>query len=392
MRPAIGLEADAVSGSTATRRPRVALVCLGIGRFQRGFERYFSDLFEVMQASTDITLFVSAGADGVHRRVPPGLAWLTRLAHRLPVGRVDTEYREYKQDCLAYGVALLAVLLREQFDVVHLIDPPLAKVVERLGRPLGLRSRLLFTNGSAWPPQICPRRAHLHHVQQDSYAEALALGDPPARNTLIPCGVHARRFEVAETRAQLRQRHGIADSTFVVLVVAAVKRAHKRVDHVIDEVTGLDGDVLLWIDGKPEDASVIEQAQRQLGARVRVTHVPSAQVGELYALADVLAHAALQESFGLTVVEALCSGLPVVVHDAPHFRWLTGEPQALVDMQAPGALRQRLAALQAAHRAARPDDEAAAAQARAQALRQRYDWDHLHDAHAVLYRQLAAGS
>ena len=379
---------DAAARAAGQAGPRVALVCLGIGRFQRGFERYFSDLFEVMQASMDVTLFVGAQPAGPRRRVPPGLGWLTRLAHHLPVGQVDTEYRQYKQDCLAYGLALLPVLLREHFDVVHLIDPPLAKVVEKGGWLLGLRCRMLFTNGSAWPPGICPRHAHLHHVQEGSYQQALALGDPPARNTLIPCGVHAARFQVADSRAALRQRHGIGANTFVVLVVAAVKRAHKRVDHVIDELAGLDGDVLLWIDGRPEDPTVVAQAQQLLGPRVRISHVPSGQVGELYALADVLVHAALEESFGLTVVEALCCGLPVVVHDSPHFAWLTGTPAALVDMQQPGALRQRLALMLVQHRAA-PGSAHRLGDAQALQVRQRFDWDRLQHDHAALYRRLA---
>ena len=105
------------------QRLRVALVSIGIGRFQRGFERFFTDLAEVMQQDVELTLY--GGAPGPGRRVPPGLAALMLLAHRLPVGSVDTEYREYKHDCLAYGLALFPELLRHRFDVV--IFPPVRK-------------------------------------------------------------------------------------------------------------------------------------------------------------------------------------------------------------------------------------------------------------------------
>jgi glycosyltransferase involved in cell wall biosynthesis len=363
------------------RRLRVALVSIGIGRFQRGFERFFTDLAEVMQDEIEITLY--GGAPGAGRRVPPGLAALTPLAHRMPVGRVDTEYREYKQDCLAYGLALWPDLMRRRVDIVHLIDPPISKVMERLLPLVPGRPRLLYTNGTAWPVHICPRSARIHHVQEGSYRAALDAGDPPERNVLVPCGIHANRFKVEEDRTVLRARLGVAPDTFVVLVVTAVKRVHKRVDYVIDEVARLDGNVLLWIDGKPEDADLVTMAQERLGARCRISHVPSDKVGQLYNMADVMAHAALEESFGLTVVEALSTGLPVLAHDSPHFEWLVGSRELLVDMSRRDALRDRLTEAMRAHANALGSGREAQ---RAASVRARFDWSHLRPAYSALYQ------
>lgn len=368
------------------KRPvRVALVSIGIGRFQRGFERFFTDLAEVMRDEVDLTLY--AGAPGPGRRVPGGLGALTSLAHRIPIGRVETEYREYKQDCLAYGLALWPELIRERFDVVHMIDPPLSKVVERLLPLIPGPMRLLYTNGTAWPIRLCPRRARIHHVQDGSYRSALADGDPAERNVLVPCGIHADRFVVAEDRDALRERHGVALDTFVVLVVAAVKRVHKRVDHVINEVAGLDGDVLLWIDGKPEDPDVVALARERLGARCRITYVASGEVGQLYKMADVMVHAALEESFGLTIAEALSTGLPVLAHDSAHFEWLVGDRKPLVDMTRTGALCARLALAMAAHAGA---DDSSRASPYAASVRSRFDWPQLRTSYAALYESTAA--
>jgi glycosyltransferase involved in cell wall biosynthesis len=364
-----------------TKRLRVAVVAIGIGRFQRGFERYFSDLAEVMQSEVELTLF--AGAPGEGRRVPRGLAWATRLAHRMPVGRVETEYGEYKADCLAYGLALWPELVKGQFDIVHVIDPPLAKVIELLLRLTPGAPRLLYTNGTAWPIHLCPRRAHVHHVQEGSYRSALAAGDPPRRNTLVPCGIHAQRFDTAARRAGLRQQHGLAENTLVVLIVAALKRVHKRLDHVIDEMSGLEGDFLLWIDGRPEEPELADLARSRFGSRCRVTHVASAEVGQLYAMADLLVHGALEESFGLAIVEALSSGLPVLVHDSPHFEWLVGSREPLVDMSRAGPLRERLSAAIAGGADKRSDQRAAA-------IRQRFDWPRLRQHYRALYEEVAA--
>ncbi len=364
---------------------RVALVSIGIGRFQRGFERYFTDLAAAMQQEVDLTLY--AGAPGHGRRVPRGLAALTQLAHRVPVGQVETEYREYKQDCLAYGIALWPELVSGRFDVVHVIDPPLSKLVEKMLPLVPGQLRLLYTNGTAWPVHLCPQRARIHHVQEGSFHQALGAGDPDERNVLVPCGIDAHGFDVATDRATLRARHGVAQDTFVVLVVAAVKRTHKRVDHVINEVEALGGNLLLWIDGKPEDPELIAQARERLGARCRITYVSSGEVGQLYKMADLMVHAALEESFGLTVVEALSTGLPVLVHDSPHFEWLVGDREPLVDMRVPGALRERIAAAWSGQQV-NPDVSSVAR--RAASVRLRFDWQQLRQSYCALYEGTAA--
>ena len=70
--------------ATGHPAPRVALISVGIGRVQRGFERYFSDLFDVLQGPVALTLFKSGGERSAHERVPAGLRLVTALVRRLP--------------------------------------------------------------------------------------------------------------------------------------------------------------------------------------------------------------------------------------------------------------------------------------------------------------------
>jgi glycosyltransferase involved in cell wall biosynthesis len=368
-----------------SRPPRVALVSVGLGRIQRGFERYFSDLFEVLRDHLDVTLFKTGGESVDHQRVPPLFRVAQKMARLMPFGKFGdgTEYPKYKHDCAALGLSLAPELIRGRFDVIHFIDPPMAKVFRHLKRVLRLRSEIVFTNGCNFPPQYYPAGMHIQHVAQPLFEEALELGVEKRRMTLAPCGIHTDRFMVSEERETVRRRHGIAAGTFVVLAVTAVKRVHKRVDHIVDEVATLGGDILLWIDGSPEDSSLIEEARRKLGERVRITHVPTAQVPELYAAADVFVHAALLESFGLAIVEAMSAGLPVVVHDSPHFRWLAGGPDALVDMTRPGALARRIEEIRSA------SDRTAQAAARARAVRERFDWKAVAPNYVHMYQSVA---
>lgn len=366
-----------------TRGPKIALVSVELGRSQRGFERYFSDLFGVLRDELDVTLFKGGGAQKAGEELPLGLRSATTVARALPLGALTSgaEYEDYKRDCLAYGVCLLPTLLGKRFDVLHCIDPPLVKVLQGLQRIYKFRARLLFTEGCVMPPEYYPRDAHIHHVAQVPYEDALAAGVPAARMTLVPCGVHTERFSSSLSRQQLRAKYGLSDTTFVVLAVSAIKRIHKRVDYIVAEMSRLEGDVLLWLDGKPEEPSLLESAQSVLGARLRITHVPSAIVPELYRLADVLVHASLSEAFGLAIVEALCSGLPVLAHNAPHFAWLIGDHASLVDMEVPGNLAARLRQW-----SGRRQEHLARAQEQAARVRRRFDWRSLKADYVDMYR------
>jgi glycosyltransferase involved in cell wall biosynthesis len=312
------------------------------------------------------------------------LPWATELVRRAPLDWLAGR-AEYNRDCLAFAATMMPRLVREGFDVIHCIDPPMAYALRHVKRMARLRGCLLFTEGSVMPPRYYPRVDHIHHVAQVAHSAAIAHGIPPHKMTLLPCGLHADRFPILEDKQALRQLHGIAPGTFVVLAVCAVKRDHKRVDHIVNEVAKLEGDVLLWLDGNPEDATVVELARDRLGPRVRITHVPSAEVASLYRVADVMVHAALEESFGLAIIEAACSGTPVLVHDAPHFEWLLGDRGGLIDMQSEGALAARLRAIVAAR-----EHEVAVARTLANHVRSRFDWQALVPQYLEMYTRLAA--
>lgn len=375
---------------TATA-PRVALLSVGLGRVQRGFERYFADLHEQLSPRMDLTLFRSAGDPLPGQRVPGvrgALRALTALVRLAPLGRLGG-HSEYHRDCIAFALALWPALWRGHFDVVHVIDPPLAQVLGRLRRAGVLPGRLLFTEGTVMPPSRYPAADHIHLVARTAHDAARAAGVQAERLSLLPCGLHPGRFAVAAERHELRAALGLREGCFVVLGVAALKSHHKRVPHLVDEVARLAAtgrDVLLWLDGHPEEPAVAERARAVLGERCRITHVPPSRVGELYHAADVLAHAAIEESFGLGIAEAMCCALPVRVHASPHFRWLTGDAGCGVDMTLPGALAASLAALADTP----PDRRRAHAAALAERARARFDWRHLAADYEALYRRVAA--
>jgi 1,2-diacylglycerol 3-alpha-glucosyltransferase len=368
--------------------PRVAIASVGLGRIQRGYERYFNGIFSALRDDFDIVLYKSAGPERPGEKVPSLFGPVMTACRILPLGVIPgaAEYKSYKHDCLAFGLTLLPQLVRDRFNVVHVIDYPLAIALLKLRRAFGYRGQVIFCDGGLMPPQYYPRADYVQVTAEVHFQEALAWGIPSSRVTMIPCGFSAQQFAFAADRRQLRRKYGISDNTFVILSVAAINRGHKRVDHIVEEVSRLKGDVLLWMDGRLDDPSLAEMARQKLGERCRITHVPSRDVAELYHLADVFVHAALDEGFGLVVCEAAAAGLMVLVHDSPHFRWLVGDSDCLVDMNAPGQLSRRLQELAAC----RPQDLNRPARQLGTSMRDRFDWEVLAPAYKEMYRKVAA--
>ena len=359
---------------------KVALACPTIGQTRRGYERFMAELFQLIRADIDVTLFKGAGATQpgeviVHHVKRTGV--LARLAGR------RLRYASYRLEFASFALALWPHLRRGNFDIVHIIDPPLARPLAALRRWVPRPYRLVFTDGGPAPFDATPFADLVHCLTPAAERETLAVAPPGCRVTMLPVGVDARALSAATGRATLRRQHGVSADTFVILAVTTLNRYHKRVDALIEEVASLPGKVMLWLDASayPDgDVSLLALARARLGDRFRHTHIESGQVGELYRLADVMVSASLHESFGMALVEAMCCGLPVLAHDSAHFRWLLGGSRNLIDMQVPGALGARLA-----HLANDRDDLHSLASP--EHMLARFGWGALKPGYCALYRE-----
>jgi glycosyltransferase involved in cell wall biosynthesis len=104
--------------------------------------------------------------------------------------------------------------------------------------------------------------------------------------------------------------------------------------------------------------------------RVRLSdYVPEAELGALYARASAFAFLSEYEGFGLTPLEAMTAGVPVVVLDTPVAREVYGEAAMLVPAGDIAATADALTRLLLS------PDAAAAQLARAPQVLARYSWD-----------------
>jgi glycosyltransferase involved in cell wall biosynthesis len=187
---------------------------------------------------------------------------------------------------------------------------------------------------------ICTSQSVLRAVQSIWHNQIEMLGRrfgariAPALPMLpvIPLGVHASDFDTDEgARATARQRHGFADSDIVVLFVGRLS-LHAKANPLpmylacarAAKASGKSIRILEcgWFANDPIRES-FDEAARVAGIRVdRVDGREPGVTRAAYQAADIFVSLSdnIQETFGLTPVEAMAAGLPVVASNWDGYR------------------------------------------------------------------------
>lgn len=130
----------------------------------------------------------------------------------------------------------------------------------------------------------------------------------------------SRYTTTAEVRAAARTQLGIADDAFVVLGNGQVQ-PRKRVDTFVAMARALPDMQCIWVGGMPfgkvaADANAMQKLIDTRPANTTFTGIVSLDMVRTYmAAGDVFVMTSEQETFGLAIVEAAASGLPVVLRD-----------------------------------------------------------------------------
>ena len=152
------------------------------------------------------------------------------------------------------------------------------------------------------------------HCTSEEERRGIEQAFPGARAVVIPLGVDAAYLEAPEVSAQERTSDRY---------VLAVSRLHpkKNLEALIEAFAGVSARLpdswrlVIAGAGEPRYVDRLQQFARQIGdGGARVTFpgwVDGAQKRELIQRASVFALASLHENFGVSVLEALASGVPV---------------------------------------------------------------------------------
>jgi glycosyltransferase involved in cell wall biosynthesis len=157
--------------------------------------------------------------------------------------------------------------------------------------------------------------------------------------TVIPNGVDTDELGFdAEARDRVRAQFGISPQTYVIGALGRLD-PNKRVDLTMEAAAPMLGDKCkILVIGRGEDQARLEAAAKKLGVTDNVIFGGyQSDTTAMLAAFDLYVAASLQETFGLSVLEALASGLPVLYTTCPALdgiqteraRMVAGTPEAL---------------------------------------------------------------
>jgi glycosyltransferase involved in cell wall biosynthesis len=154
----------------------------------------------------------------------------------------------------------------------------------------------------------------------DTVRDRLVKWGVPARKiTVIPNGVDFSRaaFDPQE-RARIRREHDIPDGAFVLGVLGRLDPI-KRYDMVIEAAAPLlDREHKLLIVGDGDERAHLEEVARAHDVKDDVIFAGERHdIGAMLSALDLFVASSSQETFGLSVLEALANGLPALYTTCP---------------------------------------------------------------------------
>lgn len=199
----------------------------------------------------------------------------------------------------------------------------------------------------------------------------------------LPCGVDVETFSPAHRDPAWRARLGIPAGSIVLLYVGRLS-AEKEIDVLLDAYDRLPTSAYSLViagDG-PDSAAVSQRAKSRPGVHY-IGHVESrTELAVIYSSSDIFLIPGRYETFGMSTLEALASGLPVVgIRDSGTSTFVPGELGMLAQAGDAADVARAigivatwpLSALRAAcHTFARTD----------------YSWNAVFDRYFELYRQV----
>jgi len=251
----------------------------------------------------------------------------------------------------AYARELSRVKRRTRFDLVicsHINLLPLARIAAN--------DPLLITYGiEAWRPRRRSSNALLHHcrgivaISEITRSRLVSWSKYAGPTFILPNAVRPDHYGIRPKRRDLVARYKL-EGKRVVMTLGRIdwSERYKGFDEIIEILAQLPDDVVYLIAGGGSDMQRIQRKAIACGVgnRVRFTGIfADDEKADLYNLADVYAMPSRGEGFGFVILEAMASGVPVIVskHDGGREAVLNGKLGTLVDPSNPAEIRTAIA-------------------------------------------------
>lgn len=158
--------------------------------------------------------------------------------------------------------------------------------------------------------------------------------------SIIRHGVDTNTFRKdSRLREAYRKRLGL--SGFSVITVGRLVKYKGHVD-VVKALEAVPKSTLILVGIGNELESILREAIKRNVHVLHFDYVSQQELVGLYNCADVYVHTSALEGFGLTVLEAMACGLPVIAYDVGDFRNIVADSGVLIEKFDPQAIADKL--------------------------------------------------
>ena len=332
---------------------KIAITSSGLEHIKRGVETWAKDLaYALKEKNIALKLYKGSGTDknGFEKTISciKSNSDLCRKLHRIfpPFSWHFGMGSVVQIEQTTFTVSLLPEIISKKFDIIHTQDAGVANIL-RIANRFGLiKSKVILAHGTEESLEFIKKFTYLQHLAPYHLEETKGQDISGRKDFVVPNFVDVERFS-PEVTSNLRRELGIPPDAFVVLSVAAIKRIHKRIDYLINEISSLltKKEVYLVIAGsKTEQTSeLIRLGRKKCGNKVIfLTDYSHEKMPKVYAIADAFILCSLKEMMPITLLEALSSGLPCVCHKYPVHEWIIGKGGECIDMSKEGELARTI--------------------------------------------------
>lgn len=167
--------------------------------------------------------------------------------------------------------------------------------------------------------RLCCNRADDIIVPTEKVRELLRQYGVSKEVHVIPSGISLDKFTVPEEKRvlELRSQVGIPKDRLVLLYVGRLS-TEKNISELLGLIHKMEnrGKLMLLLVGDGPERSALECQVKELGLETCVIFagmVPFDKIENYYALGDIFVSASTSETQGLTYIEALATGMPLLV-------------------------------------------------------------------------------
>ena len=323
---------------------RIAIVAFGMEHCKRGVEAHASMLFDKLSLEPNLDVFRIKGSGPRHaNHVKLSVLKRDSLVNRF-LGKIRGYNIYWEQVFFMVRLGLHLLSKKGRYDAVYTQEYVHLVGMGKLKSWFNLKYRIVYCEGFVISrPTRLKYADSLQEINKKNYAElSEQAANQGKKMKLIPHFYERQAIELnAQEKEVLRSVEEFKADRKVLFFVGSTERPEKNFSYIWEEIKELDSSWALLICGECP-AATFRKLEADFPNRVKHLYVPHYLMEEIYTRCDFFLLPALDEPFGISIIEAMYASIPLILHDTAHSRWVSNDQSQCIDMTAKGSLKKHL--------------------------------------------------